>query len=55
VAYDDVRARSLVADGLRVLIAGVDDLIAMTRAGGRAQDVRDIATLTHIERERRGG
>jgi hypothetical protein len=57
-AYEDVRARSVVADlgdGLRVLIAGVDDLIAMKRAGGRAQDARDIATLTHIERERRGG
>jgi hypothetical protein len=37
-AYEDVRARSLVADlgdGLRVLIAGIDDLLAMKRAAGR--------------------
>jgi predicted nucleotidyltransferase len=56
--YADVRARSAVVDlgdGLEVRIAGVDDLIAMKRAAGRARDLQDIATLTHIERERRGG
>jgi hypothetical protein len=56
--YEQVRERSVVADlgdGLQIRIAGVDDLIAMKRAAGRPQDVRDIATLTHIERERRGG
>jgi hypothetical protein len=54
--YEQLRARSVVADlggGLQIRIAGVDDLIAMKRAAGRPQDVRDIATLTHIERERR--
>jgi predicted nucleotidyltransferase len=56
--YDQVRARSVpvdLGDGLQIRIAGIDDLIAMKRAAGRPQDVRDIATLTHIERERRGG
>ena len=54
--YEEVRARSIVADlgdGLQIRIAGIHDLIAMKRAAGRPQDVRDIATLTHIERERR--
>jgi predicted nucleotidyltransferase len=56
--YEEVRAHSVVADlgeGLQVRIAGINDLIAMKRAAGRPQDLRDIATLTHIERERRGG
>lgn len=54
--YDELRARSVAADlgdGLEIRITGVDDLIAMKRAAGRPQDVRDIATLTQIERERR--
>jgi predicted nucleotidyltransferase len=54
--YQEVRARSIIADlgdGLQIRIAGIHDLIAMKRAAGRPQDVRDIATLTHIERERR--
>ena len=53
--YEQVRARSVLADlgdGLQIRIAGIDDLIAMKRAAGRPQDIRDIATLTHIERER---
>jgi hypothetical protein len=53
--YDQVRARSVLADlgdDLQIRIAGIDDLIAMKRAAGRPQDIRDIATLTHIERER---
>ena len=33
---------------------GSTTLIAMKRAAGRPQDVRDIATLTHIERTRDG-
>jgi hypothetical protein len=52
--YEEVRARSVLADlgdGLQIRIAGIDDLIAMKRAAGRPQDIRDIATLTHIERE----
>jgi hypothetical protein len=55
--YEQLRARSVVAelgDGLSIRIAGIDDLVAMKRAAGRPQDLRDIATLTHIERERRG-
>jgi hypothetical protein len=54
--YDQVRAHSITADlgdGLEIRIAGIDDLLAMKRAAGRPQDVRDIATLTHIERQRR--
>ena len=57
-SYEQVRARSLpvdLGDGLQIRIAGIDDLIAMKRAAGRPQDLRDIATLMHIERERRGG
>jgi predicted nucleotidyltransferase len=54
--YEQIRARSVpaeVADGVEIRIAGIDDLLAMKRAAGRPQDVRDIATLTHIERQRR--
>lgn len=53
--YEQVRARSVavdLGDGLVIRIAGIDDLIAMKRAAGRPQDLRDIATLTHIERLR---
>jgi hypothetical protein len=56
--YEEVRARSVIADlgdGLQVRVAGIDDLLAMKRAAGRPRDLQDIATLTHIERERRGG
>jgi hypothetical protein len=31
-------------------IAGLDDLIAMKRAGGRRSDLSDIAVLTALER-----
>jgi predicted nucleotidyltransferase len=54
--YAQLRARAVPADlgdGLQIHIAGIDDLIAMKRAAGRPQDVRDIATLTHIERRGR--
>jgi hypothetical protein len=49
-AYRDLRARALVVDldGLAVAIAGLDDLIAMKRASGRAADARDIAALTAL-------
>jgi predicted nucleotidyltransferase len=45
--YADLRARALVVklDGIAVPIAGLDDLIAMKRASGRAADERDIAAL----------
>ena len=56
--YEHVRERSLLVDlgdGLQIRIAGIDDLIAMKRAAGRPRDLQDIATLTHLERERRAG
>jgi hypothetical protein len=56
--YEQIRARSVVAEvpgGVQIRIAGTDDLIAMKRAAGRPRDLQDIATLTHIERERLGG
>jgi predicted nucleotidyltransferase len=55
--YEQVRERSVLVDlgdGLQIRVAGIDDLIAMKRAAGRPRDLEDIATLTHIERERRG-
>jgi hypothetical protein len=45
--YADLRARALVLDldGVAVAVAGIDDLISMKRASGRAVDERDIAAL----------
>jgi hypothetical protein len=47
-AYEDLRRRALVIDlrGLRVAIAGLDDLIAMKRASGRPIDRGDVIALT---------
>lgn len=47
-AYEDLRRRALVIDlrGLRVAIAGLDDLIAMKRAAGRPIDRGDVIALT---------
>ena len=56
--YEQVRERSVLVDlgdGLEIRVAGIGDLIAMKRAAGRPRDLQDIATLTHIERERRAG
>ncbi len=52
--YDQLRERSLVIDleGLRIPVAGLDDLLRMKRASGREQDLNDIAALTA---DRRGG
>lgn len=49
--YADLRARSIEVDvrGTLVRIASLDDLIAMKRASGRPQDLRDIADLTGLE------
>ena len=56
--YEQVCERSVLVDlgdGLEIRVAGISDLIAMKRAAGRPRDLQDIATLTHIERERRSG
>ncbi len=49
--YADLRSRAIEVDvrGTPVRIASLDDLIAMKRAGGRPQDLRDIADLTGLE------
>jgi predicted nucleotidyltransferase len=54
-SYDALRRRAerVKLDGISVLIASVDDLIAMKRAAGRSQDPIDIAALEVIKRERR--
>jgi hypothetical protein len=46
--YEDLRKRALEVEvrGTPVRIASLDDLIAMKRASGRPQDLRDIAELT---------
>jgi len=46
--YAAVRARALVLDvmGARVPVSGLDDLIAMKRASGRAVDRGDVIALT---------
>jgi predicted nucleotidyltransferase len=47
-AFDELRERALVVDleGLRIPVAGLDDLIRMKHASGRPQDLSDIAALT---------
>ena len=46
--YEDLRKRAIEVEvrGTLVRIASLDDLIAMKRASGRPQDLRDIAELT---------
>ena len=46
--YDDLSARAIEVDvrGTPVRVAALDDLIAIKRASGRPQDLRDIAALT---------
>lgn len=46
------RAERVKLDDVSVLVASVDDLIAMKQAAGRAQDEIDIAALEAIKRER---
>ena len=50
-AFDDLRQRALVVDldGVRVAVAGLDDLIRMKRAAGRPQDLMDIGALTRSD------
>lgn len=55
--YDDLRTRAFEAqiDGRTIAVAGLDDLIRMKRAAGRAVDLEDIGALTRddeqLERE----
>lgn len=57
VPYPELRARALVVDleGLRITVAGLDDLIRMKQASGRPQDLSDIAALTAEEHRRPAG
>jgi hypothetical protein len=49
--YADLRERAIDVEvrGTPIRIASLDDLIAMKRASGRPQDLRDIAELTAME------
>jgi transcriptional regulator with XRE-family HTH domain len=46
--YEGLRARAVSVEvrGVRIPMTSLDDLIAMKRAAGRPQDIRDIAELT---------
>jgi hypothetical protein len=52
-SYDELRARAFEAqiDGHEVAVAGLDDLIRMKRAAGRAVDLQDIGALTRDDEE----
>lgn len=54
-AYRDLRGRAVEVEvrGTPIRIASLDDLIAMKRASGRPQDLRDIALLTSLDDEQR--
>lgn len=49
-SYDELRARAARYDvgGLFVLVASLDDLLGMKRAGGRPKDLADVAELEAI-------
>jgi hypothetical protein len=49
------RAERIELDGHQVLVAAVDDLIAMKKAAGRPRDLEDIEALEEIRRLRSGG
>lgn len=52
--YPDLRERAdaIELDGHEVLIAALDDLLAMKRAAGRPRDLEDIAALEAVARIR---
>jgi len=47
------RADRIELAGVRVLVASVDDLLAMKRAAGRPQDLLDVEALEAVRRRRR--
>jgi predicted nucleotidyltransferase len=51
-AYETLRRRANRYDigGLSVLVAAIDDLIAMKQAAGRGKDIDDVETLETIKR-----
>lgn len=51
-SYDQLRrnAVEMDLDGQLVLVAGIEDLIAMKRAAGRPKDLAHIAELETIQR-----
>jgi hypothetical protein len=53
--YETLRrnAERMDVGGFTILVASVDDLLAMKRAAGRTQDLLDIETLEAIKRLRR--
>jgi predicted nucleotidyltransferase len=54
-AYETLRARAerYELDGFSVLVASIEDLLAMKRSAGRPKDVADVAELEAIARLRR--
>jgi hypothetical protein len=50
--YDELRARALAIEleGRAILVAGLDDLLAMKRAAGRPRDLEDAEALEAIAR-----
>lgn len=50
--YQELKAEALEADlgSMKVLVASIDDLIAMKRAAGRPKDLGHIAELETIQR-----
>jgi hypothetical protein len=52
-SFDALRDRALVValDQVEIPVAGLDDLIRMKRAAGRAHDLTDIGALTRTDQE----
>jgi hypothetical protein len=51
-SYDELRGRALEIKlgDMKLAVAGLDDLISMKRASGRAVDLDDLAALTESDR-----